>query len=222
MNALISIQAITFDVGGTLIECSPSVGHVYAEVAARHGCAGLCPDRLNRQFIAAWDSFPQFNHTRAEWADLVDTTFRGLTGTPPSQSFFHALYARFTQPEVWRVFDDVVPTLEALASSGLKLGIISNWDDRLRPLLHRLRLLDYFETTLISHEVGFTKPSRVIFDLAAEKLASPPGAILHVGDSPSQDVDGALAAGFQARLLHRDPKGPPEPGQLSSLAELVE
>jgi len=30
------IRAVTFDVGGTLIECCPSVGHIYAEVAGRH------------------------------------------------------------------------------------------------------------------------------------------------------------------------------------------
>ena len=35
------IQAVTFDVGGTLIEVWPSVGQVYAEVAARNGVKGL-------------------------------------------------------------------------------------------------------------------------------------------------------------------------------------
>jgi hypothetical protein len=36
-QALSGIRAVTFDVGGTLIEPWPSVGRVYAEVAARHG-----------------------------------------------------------------------------------------------------------------------------------------------------------------------------------------
>ena len=42
------IRAVTFDVGGTLIEPWPSVGHVYAEVAAQHGWAGLSIEALNR------------------------------------------------------------------------------------------------------------------------------------------------------------------------------
>ena len=32
-----NVKAVTFDVGGTLIEPWPSVGHAYAEVAQRHG-----------------------------------------------------------------------------------------------------------------------------------------------------------------------------------------
>src|SRR5512133_1823564 len=62
------LQAITFDVGGTLLEPWPSVGHVYAEVAARHGLPGLAPEALNRQFHAAWRALPEFHYTRAEWA----------------------------------------------------------------------------------------------------------------------------------------------------------
>ena len=79
------------------------------------------------------------------------------------------------------------PHSKALASSGLKLGIISNWDDRLRPLLHRLRLLDYFETTIISHEVGFTKPSRVHFRPGSRKNSPPrPGPFSTWATAPAR------------------------------------
>ena len=48
-----SIKAITFDVGGTLIEPWPSVGHAYAEVAARHGVT-VEPDEVTSRFVKAW------------------------------------------------------------------------------------------------------------------------------------------------------------------------
>src|ERR1035438_1017740 len=67
-----SIQAVTFDVGGTLIGVWPSVGHVYAEVAARHGINGLSAVSLNRRFAAAWRAATDFSHSRADWAALVD------------------------------------------------------------------------------------------------------------------------------------------------------
>src|SRR5206468_3601936 len=76
-----SIRAVTFDVGGTLIEPWPSVGHIYAEVAARHGMKGLSAVVLNRQFTAAWRARKIFNYARSEWAELVNETFRGLTET---------------------------------------------------------------------------------------------------------------------------------------------
>ena len=64
------ILAVTFDVGGTLIEPWPSVGAIYAEVAAEHGLPGLSAGELTRRFGAAWRTRPDFGYTRAEWAAL--------------------------------------------------------------------------------------------------------------------------------------------------------
>jgi hypothetical protein len=57
-------------VGGTLIEVWPSVGHVYAEVAARHGVDGLSAELINRRFAAAWKAARQFDYSRSDWAGL--------------------------------------------------------------------------------------------------------------------------------------------------------
>jgi putative hydrolase of the HAD superfamily len=213
------ISAVTFDVGGTLIEVWPSVGHLYAQVARRHGVKGLSADVLNTRFAAAWRAARQFTHSRSDWAGLVDATFRGLADRPPSQTFFDELYIRFAPPDAWRVFDDVVPTLTALAARGFKLGVISNWDERLRPLLKRLKLADHFEAIVVSREVGACKPSRAIFHHAVQKLGLPPEAVLHVGDSLSMDVRGARAAGLSALLLQRT-AGAAKAGQIKSLQEL--
>ncbi len=103
---------------------------------------------------------------------------------PPSETFFPELYERFGEPEAWRVFEDVTPAIDALASRGISLGIISNWDERLPPLLDGLGLSKYFEAVVISCEAGFPKPSPVIFEHAARKLGVAPEFILHVGDEP--------------------------------------
>jgi putative hydrolase of the HAD superfamily len=195
-----TIQAVSFDVGGTLIEPWPSVGHIYAEIAAKHGFAELAPETLNAAFKQAWKSCKNFDYTRRGWESLVQQTFAGLM---PSVSFFPELYERFTEASAWRIFDDVLPVLETLASEQLRLIVISNWDERLRKLLQQLRLHSYFETLVISCEVGFSKPSPVIFEHAAAKLGLPPKAILHVGDSAEMDLRGAAAAGFQAVHLRR-------------------
>ena len=217
--ALPPIRAVSFDVGGTLIEVWPSVGHIYAEVASRHGVNALSAGLLDRRFSAAWRAAKRFSHSRSDWARLVDATFRGLTDRPPSQTFFAELYARFAAPGAWRVFEDVVPTLKALAARGLKLGVISNWDERLRPLLKRLKLAGYFEVIVVSREVGAAKPSPAIFEHAVRSLRLPPGAVLHVGDSVSMDVRGARAAGLPVLLLKRA-AGAAWAGQIKSLREL--
>lgn len=199
----VQIKAVTFDIGGTLIEPWPSVGHVYAEVAMRHSLGSVSPDALNTRFRTAWKARPGFAHSRIAWAELVDEVFTGLIPDSPSRTFFSALYDRFAEAGAWRVFEDVIPALETLAANGMKLGVISNWDERLRQLLRRLELDHYFEVFAISCEVGSCKPSTGIFDHAAAKLGLPAKAILHVGDSFELDVVGARAAGFHTLRINR-------------------
>lgn len=219
MQSLNDIQAVTFDVGGTLIHPFPSVGHIYAEVAARHGWKDARPETLNTQFALAWRNRRPFDHTRKAWSRLVDETFRYWLKPGESVPFFDDLYARFARAECWRVFDDVIPTLDLLNERGIELGIVSNWDERLRPLLGALRLDRYFRIIVISHEIGFTKPSPVIFEEATRKFACPVSSVLHVGDSETDDFEGAAQAGLQSLQLRR--KAHPEvPHCLTSLAEL--
>ena len=213
------IKAVTFDVGGTLIEPWPSVGDVYAEVAARHGLKTFSPERLNGRFKTAWKARKSFEYSRQDWAALVDEVFDIPRSNPPSANFFPELYERFAEPGAWRVFDDVLPTLDGLRDQGIRLGIISNWDERLRGLLRKLKLDSYFETFAISCEVGFPKPSRVIFQYAASSLDLWPDAILHVGDSFEMDVEGAKAAGFHALKIERADE-PLKNNMVRSLAEL--
>lgn len=213
------IKAVTFDVGGTLIEPWPSVGHVYAEVAARHGLKTFSAAQLDARFKTAWQARKNFEHSRNEWAALVNEVFGISPAEPFSDKFFSELYERFAEPISWRVFDDVLPALDTLASRGIRLGVISNWDERLRGLLRKLKLECYFQTLAISREVGFPKPSRVIFRQAAAELDLRPEAILHIGDSLEMDIAGARAAGFQALQIHRSAQNPAD-GQLHSLAGL--
>lgn len=215
------IEAVTFDVGGTLIEVCPSVGHVYAEVAARHGVHTFSPEQLNARFKAAWRARPTFGHLRENWAELVQEVFRESAPCPPGKDFFPDLYERFAQPEVWHVFEDVVPTLKSLASKNIKLGVISNWDERLRGLLGSLKLDRYFQVVVISCEVGFPKPAREIFDLAIAELGVPAASILHIGDSWEADVLGARAAGFQALQIHRKVGATASNDSIHSLAEAL-
>jgi putative hydrolase of the HAD superfamily len=197
------VRAVTFDVGGTLIDPHPSVGHVYAEMAASITGSQFDTDLLERRFRAAWKAFPRQLHSAADWAELVDEVFRDLVHTPPSRSFFPQLYARFSEPDVWRVHDDVLPTLECLRHDGIRTAALSNWDERLRPLLQRLRLAQYFDPIIVSCEVGTAKPDPAIFHHAAAALDLPPECILHVGDDPSLDL-AASRAGFQAVLIDRN------------------
>lgn len=197
--------AVSFDVGGTLIEPWPSVGHAYAAVARRR--CGMAPDpaTINRRFQAAWAvRGAAFDYSRAAWAGLVAAVMRGLGPGAEDPGFFAALYDHFAGPEPWRVFPDVVPALTALRRKGRRLAVVSNWDTRLRPLLAALGLAEFFEVIVVSGEVGWQKPDPRLFDHAARQLGLPPDRILHVGDSLEEDVRGAGRNGWSAVWLARN------------------
>jgi len=214
------IRAVTFDVGGTLIEPWPSVGHVYASVAREFGVHGLAPEKLTARFQRAWRARAAFDYTRAGWYDLVRETFAERAAELPA-GFFPAVYDRFAVPAAWRVYDDVRPALERLRQQGLKLGLISNWDERLRPLLQRLELAAWFSRIVVSCELGVTKPDARLFHRAATALGVAPSELLHVGDDSVRDADGARAAGCHARLVRRGGAAG-RSGAVRSLTELAD
>ena len=73
---------------------------------------------------------------------------------------------------------------------------------------------------VVSCEVGFEKPSPVIFAQAAEKLGLPPESILHIGDSFEMDVQGARSAGLKALRLVRAARPRSDAEAIHSLAGL--
>ena len=117
----------------------------------------------------------------------MDEVFSGLTTELPSRTFFDELYERFARADTWRVFDDVKPTLKALHERGIRLAVLSNWDERFRPLLEELELGQWFEEVYISLEIGWAKPDERIFEVAAKGLGLSGDEILHVGDSLKED-----------------------------------
>ncbi|MBT5927297.1 MAG: HAD-IA family hydrolase [Verrucomicrobia bacterium] len=216
----LAVEAVLFDVGGTLIEPWPSVGHIYAEVAENFGGNSLDIERLNRQFLAAWKAKGDFHYTPEHWLGIVIESFQGMIHSEGCQELFPKLYQRFEDPDVWKVHEDVMPVLDELANRGFRLGIVSNWDTRLKPLLSRLRLDGFFEFVSVSCDIGFTKPSPVIFEHTVGKFGLPPERMLHVGDHQSEDVKGAQGAGLHSLLIDRSARSRPE--VIRELTELSE
>jgi putative hydrolase of the HAD superfamily len=211
------LQAVAFDVGGTLIEPWPSVGHVYAAVAREAGF-DADPEQITVRFREAWRERKSFGYTRTEWHAVVRHSFQDFAEV--GHELFDAIYERFTRPTHWHIFEDVRPALARLRASGLKLAAISNWDERLRPMLGSLGLLDAFDTVVVSGEVGIHKPDPGIFLHAAQQLGLAPSAILHIGDSTREDFEGARAAGLHALRLRRPPAACEWPYDLETLDRL--
>ncbi|HEX6391554.1 MAG TPA: HAD-IA family hydrolase, partial [Solirubrobacteraceae bacterium] len=114
--------------------------------------------------------------------------------------------------------------LRELRALGLRIVVVSNWDQSLHERLEETGLAPLVDGAVASAEVGAAKPARAIFDHALALAGAPAGAALHAGDSPDADAAGALAAGLRAVLVARDGPAPAPPGVpvIASLAELPE
>ena len=123
----------------------------------------------------------------------------------------------------FRAYPDAAPALRELRGLGLRLIVVSNWDVSLHDRLAETGLAPLVDGAVASAELGTAKPDGAIFAHALALAGVEPEAALHVGDSPAEDVGGALAAGLRAVLVVRDGAvGPAPPGVrvIGSLAEL--
>jgi putative hydrolase of the HAD superfamily len=218
-------RAVTFDATRTLFAV-PGMAREYARILARHGVE-LEEGEIGRTVPVVWQEFaaaaPPFRDrfsahpegARGFWRAFVERVVELAGGPRPSRFASAELFEHFATAAPYRIFPDVTPALDALASAGVRLAIVSNWDARLARVLEGLGLASRFEVVVVSSEVGVEKPHAGIFAAAAERLRCAPDELVHVGDSVREDVEGAIAAGWGALHLARGGGG-----DLGSLEEL--
>jgi putative hydrolase of the HAD superfamily len=217
-----TLRAVFFDAGHTILHPDPPVGEVYAREAAALGARGVDAGRLAPLFREEFDAFMSSyavceasdEQDRAMWRGIARRVYRRVPEfrTFDFERWFARLYDAFGHASVWRLYDDVRPALERLRARGLRLGIISNWDRRLRTIVREMGLDALFDAVTISCEEGMRKPDPRIFGRSLGKLGVAPHEALHVGDLVSDDVAGARAAGLRAVLVDRGRLAPAPDG----------
>jgi putative hydrolase of the HAD superfamily len=229
-------KAVFFDAGHTLLYAHPDLGTVYAEATAAFGVR-LAPERYAEAFVPVFkETTKLYSATSAAsdaqdvemWRDITRRIYDRLPPLSgiPFDSWFEALYRRFGSPEVWRFYDDVESALRLLRSRGLKIGVVSNWDTRLKTISEGLGLTPLVDFIVISAEVGVRKPDPGIFRMALDRAGVRAEDAIHVGDLLEEDVEGARRAGVRAVLIDRKkritPGGPPAGVRVvTTLAELM-
>jgi len=213
-----TLKAVFFDAAGTLFTTRRPVGASYAAVARGFGADVSAKDvsaAFRRAFGSAHGlafgpgrSVAELRKLEREWwRERVAETFSGLHRFDDFDAYFDTLFAFFADPANWVVYDDVPPALEELKRSGLRLGVISNFDARLYRLLDGLDLSRFFDSVTISSEAGYAKPAVELFEFALAGIGVKADEALHAGDAPHLDVSGAHAAGIEAILVRRPAEG---------------
>ena len=116
-----------------------------------------------------------------------------------------------TIAEAWQhhvsIDPETIPVLKALKQN-ITIGLVSNFDHprHVRNILADHKLEPFFDTIIISAEVGVKKPNPAIFSFALEQTGLSNNEVIYVGDT-NEDIAGAIAAGIRPIFLARPVQG---------------
>ncbi|HTO70877.1 MAG TPA: HAD family hydrolase [Myxococcota bacterium] len=230
-------RALLLDLDETLLDgrgLAESIGQTCAEVAAKH--PQLERARLAAANAEAWSRY--WPEVEMKWvlgaldgaavmSDVWRRTLRACDCADESVARFAFETHRPLARAAHRLFGDAHELLAAARRANVPLALITNGaSDTQREKLAVLQLEPAFAAIVISGELGVAKPERAPFEAALRALGISAGEAWHVGDSASDDVAGARAAGVGAVWLNRSGRarrpGEPQPDlEIRSLRELV-
>ena len=208
------IKAVFFDLYGTLAGFHPSRYEIQSEACADFGIQ-VTPEGTLKGYALADAYMAEQNTVRP---------LRQLDSE--SRNHFFAEYERLVlkgsdvevsneqADDIWRrvrrvryqltLYNDALPAMDELKNAGLTLGLISNMNRDGTELAESLGLAAHLDFAVTSTEVGAEKPHAPIFLAALGKAGAEPHQVVHVGDQPTSDVQGARGVGINPVLLDRD------------------
>jgi HAD superfamily hydrolase (TIGR01549 family) len=214
------IQAIFFDLDGTLRHSEPSSMDTFYLFAAESGFHTTPEQRLmgERWVNAYWAESQELQQDLARfgpwqdngefWLNHARRHLMALGSTELQAGEMAVEITRRMRTEyepVDCVHPEVPPVLERLAQAGYSLAVVSNRSHSYDDLMAALELSQFFDFWLAAGEVGAFKPDPAVLHHAANRAGVPATRTVYVGDNYYADVLGARAAGMHPVLF--DPKG---------------
>jgi HAD superfamily hydrolase (TIGR01549 family) len=147
------------------------------------------------------------------WIDLISKLLTvsniEIDDKQKLKEFSKFAYDEFGRDNCWTKYENCDLVLNVLKAKGYKLGIVSNFDERLPAILTNLKLNQYFDFILTPNECnGLAKPNKEVFLKAFElglNGSKNTGDYMHIGDSIELDYSPAKSLNFKSLLLLHDP-----------------
>lgn len=204
-----TIKAIFFDAGNTLIFIDPGVvlpilrgfGAQVDEERFQEA-EFLARTRLTRRVEEG-----AFGTEAHIWLEYFQTLFQA-SGVPEGslEAAGERIREVHRERHLWTyIAPETAPALDELSSAGYRMAVISNADGRVEGLIEGAGIRDRFEFVMDSEIEGVEKPDPEIFLRACGRMGVEPGESLYVGDLYPVDVLGSRKVGMQAVLM--DPLG---------------
>jgi putative hydrolase of the HAD superfamily len=235
-------DVILFDLGHTLIDFRTSkeaLLEVYVEVHSRLSSvlgqeilsakemSECLPGKISEIIDASYKSLKAIEEL--QMSDVVTEAFGCYGLRLPDElvnEMVHFEHRSFSGSMILaRGAGDVLSQLKAW---GFRIGLVSNATN-LAPLLRidlqRLGILQYFDATVFSSEVGLRKPHPDIYLFALEGIGGRASQAIFVGDRIREDIVGPQSLGMRAVLTHQfrqeNPNGVNPEGIVKDVGEVL-
>ena len=228
----VQIRAVVFDYGNTLIPFGREQLDTYYAILASGLEARYGPlDRPKFQAFRAASRMAPYvgeppTYKENDFAVLTAALIKEVYGVTAGEDDIEELLRLRLEAfiELVTVETRVHEVLRRLGEH-YALGLLSNYPDgkAIRVSLERCGLTPYFQSIVVSGEVGFVKPHPLIFAVVLAELGVRADEVLFVGDNWLADVQGAKRNGLHAAHMKR--WTPPEhfkvePGDFAPDAEI--
>jgi HAD superfamily hydrolase (TIGR01549 family) len=215
------VRAVVFDVDFTIAKPGPDLGpEGYRRLGERYGLV-LEPSRYEEARKAALVDLkrhPELDHDEEIWIRFTQRIIEGMGGAGDTYAAAAEMEGAWALAHHFELYEDALPTLEALRERGLAVALLSNSARDLDAFVAHHGIV--VDAVLTSRAHGKTKPHETIFRRMLDLLGVAANEALMVGDTVEDDVEGALAVGMRAVLVDREGRYP-ERESIADLRALV-
>lgn len=177
-----------FDLDDTLLDRDKAVDNFFLLVLEK--CYEDVSDTVKNTMLQTFKEYDKREYGISDKTIVLESLFDEFA---PKYRLPHNYIQDFWNenfPKCFSIDQNTIHFLNQIKKQ-FKVGIITNGStQRQKAKIFNTNLNRYFETIIISEEVGFSKPDKRIFELALNKLNAQPENTLFVGDDLEKDIAG--------------------------------
>jgi len=192
------VQSVVSDLFNTLV--NPDVYRPEGFMRARRIAEILEVTEVD-DFVGWWREMEPQRHVNGskkvvQYADEYLVNHYGRRCTPEQLAQVSQIWGLMHDQALLKPQAEVLASLEMLREMGVKLGLLSNIDEREAALWPRSPLFPLFDVVCMSIDTGYSKPSREAYSLILSRLGVDARFSIYMGDGNHDELGGARRAGF--------------------------